>query len=780
MEKQTKLKAIIDLIKTSENVTLGSIVEKIKEISSTHSQIKDDMKLLAKVIKQVRSESPYTKDVDNKFKLLEEDVREITAILEKNNEEKLSNAEKKLLKSLDISIADLRNDIDEKISEKLDSKDLKKEVLKLKIPLDIIEGFDEVVESLKVEQKDYSKDFEQVYNTISIVDNKIFKNPIGLEVFHNGQNFGRFPSLNFQGGTVNASASRIDIDLSSGSGGSSVWGGITGTLSNQTDLQNALDLKVDYTATADLNMSSHDIDFTTGDIVFNRGGADELAITGQTLGVLRLTPATTFGADLNFNSLTTAQTFTFPDATGTIALTSDIPSSLALQTNGTPNGSQATLNLVAGTNITLTDNGTGSVTIDASGGGAGMAIGGSITSATEGSVLFAGASGVLAQDNANFFWDNTNNRLGLGTTSPTEALDVNGNIHLYESGLVKWSGLTDTSIAGLNWFRSGSFGSRLRIDGSNGDLVYYNTTSGTESESFRVTIGGSVRVGGSFTTNGMDLGLFTYSGLSYITGRYYNGTTDDSITFRTYLTDGSGYGDRLSISQGLNSGANIAKVKVTNANLLVTDGKAVIGGTSTSALLTLGTAGTTAGTLSLAGSTSGVVTIQTAAAAGTYTLTLPTNDGDSGQVLTTDGSGVTSWTTLSSREVTVSISSAEILALHTTPKTLIAAQGAGTLILIDQILWSFTGGTAYANGDNLRVQYNGDTQALAPILSNTVLNTTSSSTNLRGQGTATGATNVVTTPGTNKAVEVGLASATAFITGTGTLKAFIRYRVITL
>jgi hypothetical protein len=36
---------------------------------------------------------------------------------------------------------------------------------------------------------------------------------------------------------------------------------------------------------------------------------------------------------------------------------------LALQTNGTPNGSQTLLNLAAGSNITLTDNGTGTVTV---------------------------------------------------------------------------------------------------------------------------------------------------------------------------------------------------------------------------------------------------------------------------------------------------------------------------------------------------------------------------------------------------------------------------------
>ena len=44
-------------------------------------------------------------------------------------------------------------------------------------------------------------------------------------------------------------------------------------------------------------------------------------------------------------------------------------SSLVLQTNETPNGSQTLLDLHAGSNITLTDNGSGQVTIAASGGG---------------------------------------------------------------------------------------------------------------------------------------------------------------------------------------------------------------------------------------------------------------------------------------------------------------------------------------------------------------------------------------------------------------------------
>jgi len=46
---------------------------------------------------------------------------------------------------------------------------------------------------------------------------------------------------------------------------------------------------------------------------------------------------------------------------------------------------------------------------------------------TTGSVIFQSSTG-LAQNNSNFFWDNTNNRLGIGTTSPLATEDVNGTI----------------------------------------------------------------------------------------------------------------------------------------------------------------------------------------------------------------------------------------------------------------------------------------------------------------------------------------------------------------
>lgn len=68
-----------------------------------------------------------------------------------------------------------------------------------------------------------------------------------------------------------------------------------------------------------------------------------------------------------------------------------------------------------------------------------------------------------------------------------------------------------------------------------------------------------------------------------------------------------------------------------------------ITGTATASTLALGVAGATTGTLTLAGTTSGVVTIQALAAAGTYTLSLPPDDGEAGEQLQTDGAGVMTW-----------------------------------------------------------------------------------------------------------------------------------------
>jgi len=49
-----------------------------------------------------------------------------------------------------------------------------------------------------------------------------------------------------------------------------------------------------------------------------------------------------------------------------------------------------------------------------------------VTTLTPGSVPFVGTAGLITQDNTNLFFDNTNNRLGINTNTPSNNLDVHG------------------------------------------------------------------------------------------------------------------------------------------------------------------------------------------------------------------------------------------------------------------------------------------------------------------------------------------------------------------
>jgi len=177
---------------------------------------------------------------------------------------------------------------------------------------------------------------------------------------------------------------------------------------------------------------------TATGIVITAGGLS--STTGTFSGIVttpQVKASTSAGLSINANSGTQVADFgaggsanitLFGGLSGTSAsFSSSITGNTIVKSGGTAaqilaaDGSVIT----AGTNITISGG-----LISSTGGGGGMAIGGSITSATAGSVLFAGASGVLQQDNANFFWDDTNNRLGLGISSPTTTLDVNGLVRI--------------------------------------------------------------------------------------------------------------------------------------------------------------------------------------------------------------------------------------------------------------------------------------------------------------------------------------------------------------
>lgn len=55
-----------------------------------------------------------------------------------------------------------------------------------------------------------------------------------------------------------------------------------------------------------------------------------------------------------------------------------------------------------------------------------ISIGDVVAGGTEGSVLFIGSSLQLSEDNSNLFWDDSNNRLGINTATPAQALHNTG------------------------------------------------------------------------------------------------------------------------------------------------------------------------------------------------------------------------------------------------------------------------------------------------------------------------------------------------------------------
>lgn len=70
-----------------------------------------------------------------------------------------------------------------------------------------------------------------------------------------------------------------------------------------------------------------------------------------------------------------------------------------------------------------------------------------IAGLTAGSVLFAGASGLISQDNGSLFFDDTNNRLGIGTASPNAKLSVHcGDTSASGTGLQILSDTTGTTV----------------------------------------------------------------------------------------------------------------------------------------------------------------------------------------------------------------------------------------------------------------------------------------------------------------------------------------------
>jgi hypothetical protein len=109
------------------------------------------------------------------------------------------------------------------------------------------------------------------------------------------------------------------------------------------------------------------------------------------------------------------------------------------------------------------------------------------TALTQGSVPFIGTSGALSQDNANLFFDDTNNRLGINTNAPTTALDVFG------SGIIGRLNGTSTNNAFLGFASAGS--NKWSIGNVQSDHRFRIYNEATTSELISVLSSGEFGIG---------------------------------------------------------------------------------------------------------------------------------------------------------------------------------------------------------------------------------------------------------------------------------------------
>jgi hypothetical protein len=185
---------------------------------------------------------------------------------------------------------------------------------------------------------------------------------------------------------------------------------------------------------------------------------------------------------------------------------------------------------------------------------------GTATALTKGSVVIAGTSGVYTQDNANFFYDATNHRLGLGTATPTQGLTVFGNIdaggtngYLTEIANAGTTGTTVNKLAKLNTSGAAIISATADIDGMLG-IVVGETAGGTSA----VTTGNA-----QIATSGQASCVFDgqtvpgdYVSISAtVAGDCLDGGASRPLTNQTIgrvLTANSGVGTAATVALGLN------------------------------------------------------------------------------------------------------------------------------------------------------------------------------------------------------------------------------------
>jgi Chaperone of endosialidase len=180
--------------------------------------------------------------------------------------------------------------------------------------------------------------------------------------------------------------------------------------------------------------------------------------------------------------------------------------------------------------------------------------GNSFTGFTNWQITFGTASGGLTQS-SNLYWDNTNGRLGINIASPTERIEVNGNIR--SNGIISAVNTGTTNVFSLDsmdavwpklkmgtiwtpgwYFEIGAYNSQNNFDTKTRDLQFFWTSGNSIGIMLKATTGNV----GIWTTN-PNSKLEINAGTGWLSGLRFTQLTSANTgsTSNNFLTlDGSG------------------------------------------------------------------------------------------------------------------------------------------------------------------------------------------------------------------------------------------------
>lgn len=198
---------------------------------------------------------------------------------------------------------------------------------------------------------------------------------------------------------------------------------------------------------------------------------------------------------------------------------------------------------------------------------------GTSTAFTQGSIVFAGASGAYSQDNANLNWDDTNNTLGVGRTA-------SANVRIYAKGGTTGSGAFQfygensaatgcfgvrddggffTGLAALSPYNLTTTAAANLVVGADGYLYRSTATSGSgtvtsvdvsggatglTTSGGPITTSGTITIGGTLAVTSGGTGATTASGARTNLGAAASGANSD-ITSMSGITGGIGTPDYI-------------------------------------------------------------------------------------------------------------------------------------------------------------------------------------------------------------------------------------------